>query len=80
MVREPILPMGSNSIVMHGWVKNDQSMEITWSSKEGFAYIDGSHITHPIQNGDVIEISSKAPVLKIYLPPHLLIANEPAKL
>ncbi|KAL2943334.1 putative NADH kinase [Bienertia sinuspersici] len=80
MVREPILPMGSNATMMHGWVRSDQTIEITWSSKEGFAYIDGSYVTHPIKHGDVIELSSSAPVLKIFLSPHLLSANEPAKL
>ncbi|XP_021773896.1 NADH kinase-like [Chenopodium quinoa] len=72
MVREPILARGSNSSVMHGLVKSDQTMEIAWSTEEGYAYIDGSHIAHPIKKGDVIELSTKAPVLKIFLPPHLL--------
>lgn len=72
MVREPIFPQAAYSNLMHGLVKSDQSMEATWYSKEGYIYIDGSHIFHSIQNGDIIELSSKAPGLKVFLPPHLL--------
>ncbi|KAJ0102536.1 hypothetical protein Patl1_04948 [Pistacia atlantica] len=71
MVREPISPPAAYSNLMHGLVKSDESMEATWFSKEGFIYIDGSHIFHSIQNGDTIELSSKAPGLKVFLPPHL---------
>lgn len=72
MVREPISPTAANAALMHGLVKPDQSMEAAWFSKEGFIYIDGSHVFFPIQNGDVIEISSKAPGLKVFLPPYAL--------
>ncbi|GAB4849300.1 hypothetical protein Ancab_004100 [Ancistrocladus abbreviatus] len=72
MVREPIRPSTSNSRLMHGLVKFDQTMEAVWSSEEGFIYIDGFHDVYPIQLGDRIEVSSKAPVLKIFLPRHLL--------
>ncbi|GAB4846613.1 hypothetical protein Ancab_025619 [Ancistrocladus abbreviatus] len=70
MVREPISPSASTSSLMHGLVKFDQTMVTAWSSKEGFIYIDGSHVPYAIQQGDVIEISSRAPALKIYLPHH----------
>ncbi|GAB2229855.1 hypothetical protein Droror1_Dr00014111 [Drosera rotundifolia] len=70
MVREPISPTASS--LMHGLVESDRKMKITWSSKEGFLYVDGSHVTYPVQQGDVIEVSLEAPVLRIYLPRHLL--------
>ncbi|KAK4576885.1 hypothetical protein RGQ29_027427 [Quercus rubra] len=35
-------------------------IETTWFSKEGMIYIDGSHVCYSVQNGDTIEISSKA--------------------
>ncbi|KAH7543970.1 hypothetical protein JRO89_XS15G0074200 [Xanthoceras sorbifolium] len=72
MVREPISPAAACSGLMHGLVKSDQSLKATWFSKEGVVYIDGSHVCYSIQNGDIIEISSKAPGLKVFLPPHLL--------
>ncbi|TXG66657.1 hypothetical protein EZV62_007932 [Acer yangbiense] len=72
MVREPISPGAACSGLMHGLVKSAQSMKATWFSKEGVIYIDGSHVCYSIQNGDTIEISSKAPGLKVFLPPHLL--------
>ncbi|XP_057539941.1 NADH kinase [Amaranthus tricolor] len=80
MVREPILPSGANASIMHGWVKADKTMEIAWSTHEGFAYIDGCYVKHPVKKGDIIELSSNAPALKIFLPPHLLSASDPAKL
>ncbi|KAL9433053.1 hypothetical protein AB3S75_027963 [Citrus x aurantiifolia] len=72
MVREPISPAAATSSLMHGLVKSDQSMEAMSFCKEGFVYIDGSHVFFSIQNGDVIEISSKAPALKVFLPPNLV--------
>ncbi|XVE53035.1 hypothetical protein DITRI_Ditri02bG0172800 [Diplodiscus trichospermus] len=71
MVREPISPAASISSLMHGLIKSDQSMDAAWFSKEGLIYVDGSHVFYTIQNGDSIEISSKAPVLRVVLPPHL---------
>ncbi|KAM5586382.1 NADH kinase [Rosa sericea] len=67
MVREPIAS-GAASSLMHGFIKPHQSMEATWFCKEGIIYIDGSHVRCSVKNGDRIEISSKAPVLKVFLP------------
>ncbi|KVI02137.1 ATP-NAD kinase-like domain-containing protein [Cynara cardunculus var. scolymus] len=72
MVREPISPTAANLGLMHGSIKPEQSMDIDWYTKEGIIYIDGFHIVHPIQHGDTIQLSSRAPNLKIFLPPHLL--------
>ncbi|KAK9268691.1 hypothetical protein L1049_000451 [Liquidambar formosana] len=72
MVREPITPGAANSSLMHGFVKSDQSMDTAWFCKEGMIYIDGSHVVYSIQHGDTIEISSRAPVLRVFLPHHLL--------
>ena len=71
MVREPILPGAAISGLMEGLIKSDQSMDATWFCKEGLIYVDGSHVFNTIRNGDIIEISSKAPVLQVVLPPHL---------
>ncbi|KAH0986459.1 hypothetical protein GBA52_013636 [Prunus armeniaca] len=72
MVREPISP-GETSSLMHGLIKShhDQSMDATWFCKEGAIYIDGSHVFYSIQIGDTIEISSKAPILKVFLSQRL---------
>uniref|UniRef100_A0A1D1ZBU8 NADH kinase n=1 Tax=Anthurium amnicola TaxID=1678845 RepID=A0A1D1ZBU8_9ARAE len=66
MVREPILPADTDS--MHGLIKLNQSMHAVWYSKKGAIFVDGSHVVFPIQHGDTIEILSKAPILKVYLP------------
>lgn len=71
IVREPITP-GTTSHLMHGFVKSDETMDITWYCKEGQLYIDGSHVVYPVEHGDTIELSSRAPRLKMYVAPHLL--------
>ncbi|GAV60681.1 NAD_kinase domain-containing protein [Cephalotus follicularis] len=78
MVREPILP-GAASSFMHGLIKSDHYMDSTWYSENGTIYIDGSIVYHSIQHGDNIEISSKAPVLKVFLPHHLLLQEHMQK-
>ncbi|CAA7036973.1 unnamed protein product [Microthlaspi erraticum] len=67
MVREPICP-GSTASQMHSAFKPDQSMDVNWYSDHGAIYIDGCHVRYNVQLGDAIEISSDAPVLKVFLP------------
>lgn len=71
MVREPI-SLGAVSDFMLGLIKHDQTMYTTWSCRKGVIYIDGSHVNYTIQDEDIIEISSKAPTLKVFLPHQLL--------
>ncbi|XP_045801052.1 NADH kinase [Trifolium pratense] len=71
MVREPISP-ATVSDFMHGLIKQDEKMNAAWTCSKGVIFIDGSHINYTIQDGDIIEISSKAPSLKVFLPHHLL--------
>nr|BCT08366.1 NAD(H) kinase [Flaveria bidentis] len=72
MVREPITREASHLSLMHGTIKPDQSMDIDWYTKDGLIFIDGSRPVHPIQHSDTIQVSSHAPVLKMFLPNHLL--------
>ncbi|KAI3828166.1 hypothetical protein L1987_02263 [Smallanthus sonchifolius] len=72
MVREPISREATHLSLMHGTIKPEQSMDIDWYTKDGLIFIDGSHPVHPVQHGDTIQVSSHAPVLKIFLPNHLL--------
>ncbi|XP_015899253.3 NADH kinase isoform X1 [Ziziphus jujuba] len=74
MAREPISP-GAAASLMHGFTKPNESMDFTWFSKEGDLYIDGSHVCYSIKYGDTIQISSKAPVLKVFLSQNLLSKN-----
>lgn len=71
MVREPISPTAVSDS-MHGLIKHDEKMNAMWTCRKGVIYIDGSHINYTIQDGDIIEISSKAPSLNVFLPHHLL--------
>ncbi|KAI3925019.1 hypothetical protein MKW92_031405 [Papaver armeniacum] len=72
MVREPILSRASNASLMHGFIKSGQSMHVTWYNEDGIIYIDGSHVKHSVRHGDTIEISCKAPPLKVFLRQHSL--------
>lgn len=74
MVREPIFP-GATSHLMHGFVKSSETMDISWFCREGLVYIDGSHVVHSVQLGDTIELSCRAPPLKVYLSSNLLSEN-----
>lgn len=75
MVREPISPGRDIAGLMHGVMKSDQFMNTSWFTKDGLIYIDGSHVSYPIQFGDSIEISARAPGLLVFLPSHLLLEN-----
>ncbi|CAN1302789.1 NADH kinase [Linum perenne] len=68
MVREPISPAASVTNVMHGVINRDEVMETTWFSEEGFLYVDGSSVVRSIQYGDRIKMSSRGPILKVFLP------------
>ncbi|CAH9096121.1 unnamed protein product [Cuscuta europaea] len=71
IVREPISP-GVNRGFMHGIIKPHELMEIQWQCKEGMICIDGSHAVYHLQLGDIVALSSAAPILKVFLPKHLL--------
>ncbi|OWM88562.1 hypothetical protein CDL15_Pgr002329 [Punica granatum] len=71
MVREPISP-GAASSRMYGLINPNQSLDIAWYCKEGYIYVDGSQVRYYIKHGDTIEVSARAPLLRVYLPPHLL--------
>ncbi|THU58700.1 hypothetical protein C4D60_Mb03t17160 [Musa balbisiana] len=68
MVREPVSPRYLDTPLMHGLLEPDQLMHVAWHSQEGVIYVDGSHVKHSVQHGDTIEISTLAPILKVYLP------------
>lgn len=71
MIREPISPRPADIARMHGSVKPTESLHISWYSKEGAMYVDGSNVSYSIRHGDVIEMSTKAPILRVYLPENL---------
>lgn len=72
MVREPISPRAVDIPWMHGLVRPEESMHITWYGKDGAMYIDGSNVLYSVQHGDAIKLSTKAPTLKVYLPQSLV--------
>ncbi|KAA8524037.1 hypothetical protein F0562_010532 [Nyssa sinensis] len=71
MVREPISPGEANASLIHGVVKFDETMDTSWFCKEGLIYIDGSHVFYSLRHGDTIELSPRAPVLKVFLRHHI---------
>ncbi|KAI0491553.1 hypothetical protein KFK09_025813 [Dendrobium nobile] len=72
MVREPISPRAVDFPLLHGLLKSNQFMNISWYGKEGTIYIDGSHLFFPIRHGDIVELSANAPQLKVHLPHSLI--------
>ncbi|VFQ84179.1 unnamed protein product [Cuscuta campestris] len=71
IVREPI-SHGPNKGLTHGFVKHGESMEVQWHCKDGMVAVDGSHVVYHLRQGDILSLSSAAPVLKLFLPSHLL--------
>ncbi|KAJ4787793.1 NAD kinase [Rhynchospora pubera] len=72
MVREPIFPREADIPLMHGFIKPNEGMAISWYSQEGMVYFDGSHVYYKIRHGDVAEVSSDSPALKVFLQSSLL--------
>ncbi|XP_076933096.1 putative NADH kinase [Bidens hawaiensis] len=72
MVREPGSQDTAHLSLMHGTITPRQTMVIDWYTKDGKIFIDGSNPVHPVKHGDIIQVSSHAPSLKIFLPNHLL--------
>ncbi|KAG0495056.1 hypothetical protein HPP92_006050 [Vanilla planifolia] len=72
MVREPISTRAVDVPLMHGVVKPNHTMHISWYCNEGTIYFDGSHVLYSIRYGDVVELSTQAPKLKVHLPHRLL--------
>lgn len=68
MVREPISPRVAEVPLLQGFVKPEQLMLIDWYTQEGVIYVDGCHVTCPLQYGNKVEVSAKAPIFKVYLP------------
>ncbi len=40
------------------------TVRVTWLMREGFAFLDGSHVRHPLRFGDrvVVELSARQPL------------------
>ena len=66
MVREPNNPHPKYTNFMKGFLENDHSLRIDWRSRRGIVYIDGSHQSIPIDFGSKIDISNRAPPLRIF--------------
>lgn len=75
MVREPLLHSKTNPSLIHGVVKHNENMEIEWFCQEGTIYIDGAEVVYTIKLGDIIKLSSNAPVLNIFLPKAQLVES-----
>lgn len=53
----------------HGEIRNNEMLNLRWNSQHGAVFVDGSHMKHPLELGDLVEIDSHAPVLKIFEQP-----------
>lgn len=72
MVREPITPHPLHQSFMHRSIKADEMLYVKFSGRQGNAYFDGSHIHYRVGFGDVIEFSTEAPHLQIFLKDQVL--------
>jgi NAD+ kinase len=51
----------------NGFVKDGEQLHLRWNSQKGNIFIDGSHLTHPLELGDEILINSDAPPLQLFV-------------
>ena len=66
MAREPNSPHPKYTNFMKGFLENDHALQIDWRSRRGIIYIDGSHQSYPINFGCKINVSNRAPPLRIF--------------
>lgn len=48
-------------------VENHEQLHVRWNSHRGGIYIDGPHITHPLELGDEIAINNQAPPFQLFM-------------
>ena len=70
MDREPIYfdhaPPPSSG---HGFYSEHETMRFRWNSRAGTVFLDGAHVTHDVQMGDLVSISADAPQLRLFTSP-----------
>ncbi|KAI5077262.1 hypothetical protein GOP47_0007086 [Adiantum capillus-veneris] len=67
MVREPISPSVPNQQLMHNFVRADEVLRVKFSGRQGVLYVDGCHLHYKVGFDDVIEFSTQAPQLQLFL-------------
>ena len=65
LVREPYVADGSPYRLGKGMVAPDTQVELTSKTRQGRLYIDGSHRHVPCGLGDVLQVSTDAPPLRV---------------
>eukprot|EP00557_Chaetoceros_sp_GSL56_P003902 CAMPEP_0176500490 /NCGR_PEP_ID=MMETSP0200_2-20121128/13583_1 /TAXON_ID=947934 /ORGANISM="Chaetoceros sp., Strain GSL56" /LENGTH=387 /DNA_ID=CAMNT_0017899169 /DNA_START=290 /DNA_END=1453 /DNA_ORIENTATION=- len=68
-IREHIREHGTETSpeVDNGFVKDGEQLHLRWNSQKGNIFIDGSHLTHPLELGDEILINSNTPPLQLFV-------------
>ena len=67
LIREHIFESNEVKGKDNGWVKKGEQLHLRWNSQKGEIFIDGSHMTHPLELGDEILINSDAPPLQLFV-------------
>lgn len=67
LIREHIFESNEVKGRDNGWVKKGEQLHLRWNSQKGTIFIDGSHMTHDLELGDEILISSAAPPLQLFV-------------
>ncbi|MCO5587460.1 hypothetical protein L7F22_041409 [Adiantum nelumboides] len=67
MVREPIMPNILHQRFLHNIIQEDEMLHVGFDGEQGTIYIDGMHLYHNVKSGDMIEFSTDAPQLQMFL-------------
>lgn len=67
-IREPIEPHSSQRGIMHGSIFDGDTLKVRWGTRQGKAYIDGSHLQVDLKLGEELTFSNGAPQLQWFRP------------
>ncbi|KAI5063991.1 hypothetical protein GOP47_0020661 [Adiantum capillus-veneris] len=67
MVREPSMPNPLHQRFIHKMIEEDEMLHVEFSGEQGTVYMDGPHLYHNVRYGDVIEFSTDAPELQMFM-------------
>lgn len=51
----------------NGLIEEHEQLHVRWNSNRGGIYVDGPHITHPLELGDEILLNNQAPPFQLFM-------------
>ncbi len=68
-IREHLCEPGQDVALGHGFIGSEEMLAVRWNSQYGSVFVDGAHMRHDLELGDVLAIDSHAAPLKLFNRP-----------